>query len=89
MFTKAEPSQRPSAETVVGVTFAIISGQDSIVTVIVVSVAHCPAFGINVYIVVPNVFVVNTGEYIPVIIGASTEVMGREIVLFPRQTVSG
>ena len=43
----------------------------------VVVVAHCPAFGVKVYVVVPAVAVLTAGAQTPTIAGKSFELVGR------------
>lgn len=53
-----------------------------IVTVMVATVAHCPAAGVNVYVVVIVLF--NAGDQLPVI--PSSEVVGNGLITAPAQT---
>ena len=53
----------------------VITGTTVIVLVAVV--AHCPAVGVNVYVVVPAVAVLTAGDHVPEIEGALVELTGK------------
>ena len=57
-----------------GLATKVTVGTGSTTTVIVVHVPHCPAFGVNVYVVVVTLLI--AGDQLPVIAGTIVELIG-------------
>ena len=72
----------------IGGVAMVISGNGRIVTFNVVTVAHCPAKGVNVYVEVPAVAVfIVAGDQVPVI--PLFEVVGKVGATLPTHTAIG